>query len=142
MKIEINELIDIEETLEILRKLPDYRVTKEKIKHNQRDVLFGVLCSMFVDNIEIRDKHNWLEVNFNEKYFKRLIGKEDEELKVPSYSTVRRMLINIDSSILEEFFRDYFRHPSPHPNSIDTSIENKIDNTFPFKIKSTKKETF
>jgi hypothetical protein len=108
MKIEIKELIDIEMTLEILKKLPDYRVTKEKIEHNQRDVLFGVLCSMFVGNIEIRDKHNWLEVNFNEGYFKKLIGKEKEELKVPSYSTVRRMIINIDSTILEEMFRSYF----------------------------------
>ena len=32
MKIEIKELIDIEMTLEILEKLPDYRVTKEKIE--------------------------------------------------------------------------------------------------------------
>ncbi len=46
MKIEIKELIDIEMTLEILEKLPDYRVTKEKIEYNQRDVLFGVLCSI------------------------------------------------------------------------------------------------
>jgi hypothetical protein len=108
MKIDIKELIDIKMTLEILEKLPDYRVTKEKIEYNQRDVLFGVLCSMFLGNIEIRDKHNWLEVNFNENYFKKLIGKENEELKIPSYSTVRRMIINIDSSILEEMFRGYF----------------------------------
>jgi len=53
MKIDIKELIDIEMTLEILEKLPDYRVTKEKIEYNQRDVLFGILCSMFVGNIEI-----------------------------------------------------------------------------------------
>jgi predicted transposase YbfD/YdcC len=63
---------------------------------------------MFVGNIEIRDKHNWLELNYNEKYFKRLIGRENEELKIPSYSTVRRMIINIDTSILEEMFRGYF----------------------------------
>ncbi|MDQ7046602.1 MAG: ISAs1 family transposase [Sulfurovum sp.] len=108
MKIEIKELINIEMTLEILERLPDYRVTKEKIEHNQRDVLFGVLCSMFVGNIEIKDKHNWLKINFNEKYFKRLIGKENEELNIPSYSTIRRMIINIDSTILEEMFRAYF----------------------------------
>ncbi|MDQ7046785.1 MAG: transposase family protein [Sulfurovum sp.] len=78
------------------------------MEHNQRDVLFGVLCSMFVGNIEIKDKHNWLEINFNEKYFKRMIGKENEELKIPSYSTIRRMIINIDSTILEEMFRAYF----------------------------------
>lgn len=108
MKIEIKDLINIEETLDILSKIPDYRRVKEKIKHNQRDVIFGVLCSMFVGNSEIRDQHNWLEINFNENYFKKLIGKENEELLIPSYSTVRRLLINIDSTIFEELFRGYF----------------------------------
>ncbi len=128
MKIEIKELIDIEKTLEILSKLPDYRVTKEKIKHNQRDVLFGVLCSMFVGNIEIRDKHNWLEVNFNEGYFKKLIGKENKELKVPSYSTVRRMLINIDTSILEEMFRDYFIPKIEFKEKTQLAVDGKMMN--------------
>lgn len=128
MKIEIKELIDIEKTLEILSKLPDYRITKEKIKHNQRDVLFGVLCSMFVGNIEIRDKHNWLEVNFNESYFKRLIGKENEELKVPSYSTVRRMLINIDTSILEAFFRGYFMPKVEFSEKTQLAVDGKTMN--------------
>ena len=53
MKIEIKDLIDIKEVLEALSKLPDYRKIQEKIEYSQRDVLFGVLCSMFAGNSEM-----------------------------------------------------------------------------------------
>ena len=41
MKIEIKELINTEEVLKELNKLPDYRRVEEKIIYKQRDVLFG-----------------------------------------------------------------------------------------------------
>ena len=108
MKIEIKELINIEEVLKELEKLPDYRRVEEKIIYNQRDILFGILCSMFVDNKSMREMHNWIDINFNTPSFKRLIGRENEELRIPSYPTVRRMIININPSKIEEMFRDYF----------------------------------
>jgi len=108
MKIEIKELINIEEVLKELEKLPDYRRVEEKIIYRQRDILFGILCSMFVDNKSMTEMHNWIDINFNTPSFKRLIGRENEELDIPSYPTVRRMIININSSKMEEIFRSYF----------------------------------
>jgi len=40
--------------------------------------------------------------------FKKLINQEDKNLQIPSYPTVRRMIINIDSNKMEAIFRDYF----------------------------------
>lgn len=108
MKIELKDLIDIEEVLEAISKLPDYRRVEKKIEYNQRDIIFGVMCSMFLGNKNMIQMHEWIEVNFNEIYFKKLINKEKENLKIPSYPTVRRMIINIDSNKMEEIFRDYF----------------------------------
>lgn len=108
MKIEIKDLINIEEVLKALIKLPDYRKIEEKIEYIQRDVLFGVLCSMFAGNSEMIDMQNWLELNYNSPTFKVLIGREKEELRVPSYSTMRRMIINVNSTKMEEIFRAYF----------------------------------
>lgn len=108
MKIEIKDLIDVEEVLEALEKLPDYRRVEEKIEYSYRDVLFAVLCSMFAGNSEMTEMYNWLELNYNTYNFKVLIKREKEELKIPSYATMRRMIININSSKLEELFREYF----------------------------------
>jgi len=108
MIIEIKELINIEEVLKELNNLPDYRSVEEKIVHNQRDVLFGVLCSMFADNKAMTEMYNWIEINFNTPSYKRLIGRENEELNIPSYPTMRRMIINLNPSKMEEMFRRYF----------------------------------
>ncbi|MCK4441845.1 MAG: ISAs1 family transposase [Sulfurovaceae bacterium] len=108
MKIELKELINIEEVLEAISKLPDYRRVEKKIEYNNRDIIFGVMCSMFLGNKNMIQMHEWIEVNYNEPYFKKLINKEDKNLKIPSYPTVRRMIINIDSNKMEEIFRDYF----------------------------------
>ncbi len=108
MKIEIKDLIETEKILEAISKLPDYRKIEEKIEYVQRDVLFGVLCSMFAGNSEMIYMHNWLELNYNTQSFKVLIGREREEIKVPSYSTMRRMIINVNSIKMEEIFRAYF----------------------------------
>jgi len=108
MKIKLQELIDIEEVLEALSKLPDYRRVEKKIEYNHRDIIFGVMCSMFLGSKNMIQMHEWIEVNFNEPYFKELINQEGKNLKIPSYPTVRRIIINIDSNKMEEIFRDYF----------------------------------
>ena len=46
MKIKIKDLINTEEVLEKLGKLPDYRRVEEKIIYRQKDLLFGILCSI------------------------------------------------------------------------------------------------
>ena len=48
MKIELKEFINIEEVLEEISKLPDYRTVEKKIEYNHRDIIFSVLCSMFM----------------------------------------------------------------------------------------------
>jgi len=128
MKIEIKELINTKEVLEKLGKLPDYRRLEEKIIHCQRDVLFGVLCSMFGGNEEMRSMHNWLDINFNTPSFKTLIGREKEELKIPSYSTMRRMIININSTSIEEMFRDYFIPKAKLEENAQLAVDGKMMN--------------
>ena len=108
MKIQLKNLINIKEMLEAISKLPDYRRVEKKIEHNHRDIIFAVMCSMFVGNKNMIQMHEWMEVNYNESYFKKLINKGNKELRIPSYPTIRRMIINIDSNKMEEIFRAYF----------------------------------
>jgi hypothetical protein len=44
MKIELKKLINIEEVLEAISKLPDYRRVEQKIEYKYRNVIFGVMC--------------------------------------------------------------------------------------------------
>lgn len=85
MKIEIKELINTEEVLRELEKLTDYRKIEDKIIDNQRDVLFGVLCSMFADNKEMTGMHSWIGLNFNTASFKRVIGREPKKSTKTDY---------------------------------------------------------
>ena len=128
MKIEIKDLIDVEEVLDALEKLPDYRRVEEKIEYSYRDVLFAVLCSMFAGNSEMTEMYNWLELNYNTYSFKVLIKREKEELKIPSYATMRRMIININSSKLEELFRDYFIPRAELENGGQLAVDGKMMN--------------
>lgn len=128
MKIEIKELINTEEVLKELEKLPDYRRVEDKIIHEQRDILFGVLCSMFADNKEMTEMHNWIYWNFNTSSFKKLIGKESEELKIPSYPTMRRMIINVNPSKMEEIFRAYFIPRAELKEDSQVAVDGKMMN--------------
>jgi predicted transposase YbfD/YdcC len=128
MKIEIKDLIETEKIIKALSELPDYRKIEEKIEYAQRDVLFGVLCSMFAGNSDMIDMHNWLELNYNTQSFKVLIGKEKEEIKVPSYSTMRRMIINVNSTKMEELFRAYFIPKAALEEGGQLAIDGKMMN--------------
>ncbi len=128
MKIEIKDLINTEEVLEKLGKLPDYRRVEEKIIYRQKDLLFGILCSMFGGNKEMTSMHNWLDINFNTPSFKALIGREKEELKIPSYPTMRRMIININSIKMEEIFREYFIPKAKLTENTQLAVDGKMMN--------------
>ena len=128
MKIEIKDLINIKEVLEALSKLPDYRRVEEKIEYIQRDVLFAVLCSMFTGNSEMTEMYNWLELNYNTNSFKMLIEREKEELKIPSYATMRRMIVNLNSTKLEELFRDYFIPKAKLKDGGQLAVDGKMMN--------------
>jgi len=128
MKIEIKDLINTEEVLEKLGELPDYRRVEEKIIYRQKDLLFGILCSMFGGNKEMTSMHNWLDINFNTPNFKALIGREKEELKIPSYPTIRRMIININSIRMEEIFREYFIPKAELKENTQLAVDGKMMN--------------
>lgn len=128
MKIEIKDLINIKEVLEALSELPDYRKVEEKIEYSYRDVLFAVLCSMFAGNSAMTEMYNWLEYNYNTQSFKRLISREKEELKLPSYATMRRMIVNLNSSKLEELFRAYFIPKAKLEDGGQLAVDGKMMN--------------
>ena len=128
MKIQIKELINTEELLKHLETLPDYRRIEDKIIYQQRDVLFGVLCSMFLDNKDMTEMHDWIEINFNSRSFKELLGRENEELKIPSYPTMRRMIINVNSNKMEEIFRAYFIPRAELKENAQIAVDGKVMN--------------
>ena len=66
MKIELKELIDIEEVLKALSKLPDYRRVEKKIEYKHGDIIFGVMCSMFLlKTTEKYSKSTIMDFEFN-----------------------------------------------------------------------------
>ena len=72
--------------------------------------------------------HNWLDLNYNSQSFKMLIGREKEELKTPSYATMRRMIININSTKMEELFREYFIPKAKLDNGGQLAVDGKMMN--------------
>lgn len=126
--MKIYDLIDPKEILARLEKLPDYRRVEEKVEHNQIYILFGVLCAMFVGNIDMTEQHNWIKNNYNTIGFNRLIGEENNHLKIPSYPTVRRVIINIDSTIFEEIFREHFRSKVEINEETQLAVDGKTMN--------------
>ena len=55
-----------------------------------------------------------MKSNANGKFFKRLFGKR--KVRVPSYSHLHHILINIDNNFLELIFREFFKKHSTYEN--------------------------
>jgi len=100
--------------LEQFKQIPDYRVDKHKIIYSLPEILFMSLCALLQGQTTYDDIHTWMKHNANGKFFKRLFKKR--KVKVPSYSHLHHMLVNIDNNILELIFREYFKQYSTYEN--------------------------
>jgi hypothetical protein len=64
--------------------------------------LFGLLKG----NVTFSDLHYWMQVNERNEIFQKLFKKE--KIKIPSYSTLHHLLMNVDNNELEKVFRKHF----------------------------------
>jgi len=112
--------------LEQFKQIPDYRVDKHKIIYPLPEILFLTLCALLQGQTTYEDIHIWMKYNANSKFFKRLFKKR--KIKVPSYSHLHRMLVNVDNNTLELIFREYFKQYSTYENlAVDGKILNGSD---------------
>jgi len=112
--------------LEQFKQIPDYRVDKHKIIYPLPEILFLTLCALLQGQTTYEDIHIWMKYNANGKDFKRLFKKR--KIKVPSYSHLHRMLVNVDNNALELIFREYFKQYSTYENlAVDGKILNGSD---------------
>jgi predicted transposase YbfD/YdcC len=72
------------------------------------------LCALLQGRVDYDDIHYWMKSNANSKFFKRLFGKR--KVRVPSYSHLHHMLVNIDNNFLELIFREFFKKYSTYEN--------------------------
>ena len=99
---------------EQFKEIPDYRKHKHKIVYPLEEILFMTLCALLQGRVDYDDIHYWMKSNANGKFFKRLFGKR--KVRVPSYSHLHHMLVNIDNNFLELIFREFFKKYSTYEN--------------------------
>lgn len=83
------------------RELPDYRKKKE-IKFNVGEILFLSLLSIISGANGFEDMARWMESRKTE--IMRFLGKR---FKVPAYTTIRSVFLNIDSKRVDELFEEW-----------------------------------
>ncbi len=99
---------------EQFKQIPDYRKHTHKIVYPLEEILFMTLCSLLQGQVNYDDIYYWMKANANGKFFKRLFGKR--KVRVPSYSHLHHILVNIDNNFLELIFREFFKKYSTYEN--------------------------
>lgn len=89
-----------------LEEIVDFRKHREQIVYPLSEILFMTLFALIKGNLTFNEIHVNLLLNKNNKLFKKLFGKD--KVRVPSRSTLHRILINTSNDGLEVVFRDYF----------------------------------
>lgn len=102
------------ELLRCFEQIPDFRVHRHKIIYPLSEVLFLTLCALLQGKTDYDKIHSWMLYNANSKLFKKLFSKR--KVRVPSYSTLHNILVNIDNNALELIFREFFKKYSNYKN--------------------------
>ena len=92
--------------LKQLETIEDFRRHREQIIYPLSEILFMTLFSLIKGYITFNEIHVNLLLNKNNKIFKKLFGKT--KIRIPSRSTLHRILMNTNNDGLEVVFRDYF----------------------------------
>lgn len=94
------------ELIKALKSIPDYRVDTGKIKYPLYEILFMTLFALLKGNTKFKDIHTWMIFNQDNKTLKDIFEKD--ELSIPSFKHLHRMLMNTDNNALEVVFREFF----------------------------------
>jgi len=106
--------------LKQLKTIDDFRVDKHKIQYPLNEILFMTLFAILKGNKTFKEIHAWMQYSKSNKVIQKVFDKK--EIKIPSQSTLHRILINVDNNQLENIFRDYF---SKHIQKKNIAIDGK-----------------
>jgi len=90
----------------LLDGIEDFRRHREQIVYPLSEILFMALFSLIKGDTTFSEIHFTMFMNRNNKIFKKLFGKT--KIRIPSRSTLHRILMNVNNDELETVFRDYF----------------------------------
>jgi predicted transposase YbfD/YdcC len=100
--------------LKQLKTIKDFRKDRHKIRYPLHEILFMALFALLKGNTTFKEIHIWMQYAINNRHFKKVFQKKI--IKVPSKSTLHRILINVDNNELEKIFRDYFSEYTKREN--------------------------
>ena len=106
--------------LKQLEAIEDFRRHREQIVYPLHEILFMVLFSLLKGDTTFSEIHFTMSFNRDNKIFKKLFGKT--KIRIPSRSTLHRILMNTSNDALEIVFRDYF---SKYADKKNISVDGK-----------------
>ena len=106
--------------VEELKTIPDFRVDKYKILYPLHNVLFMTLFALLKGATTFKEIQIWMEYAKSNKILHKVFGTKN--IKIPSKSTLHRILINVDNNALEVIFREYF---SKHITKKNIAVDGK-----------------
>ena len=106
--------------LKQLECIEDFRRHREKIVYPLHEILFMVLFSLIKGDTTFSEIHFTMSFYRDSKIFKKLFGKT--KIRIPSRSTLHRILMNTSNDALETVFREYF---SKYVDKKNISVDGK-----------------
>jgi predicted transposase YbfD/YdcC len=103
-----------------LEKIEDFRKHRDQIVYPLSEILFMTLFSLIKGNATFNEIYVSLLMNKNNKIFKKIFSKD--KIRIPSRSTLHRILMNTCNDELEIVFRDYF---SKYVDKKNISVDGK-----------------
>jgi predicted transposase YbfD/YdcC len=92
--------------LKQLESIEDFRRHRDQIVYPLSEILFMSLFALIKGDTTFSEIHFTMSCNKENKIFKKLFGKT--KIRIPSRSTLHRILMNTSNDGLEVVFRDYF----------------------------------
>jgi len=102
------------ELLSKLEKIEDFRIHREQIVYPLSEILFMSLFGLLKGYTTFLDLHYWMKHLQDNKILKKIFKKK--KIRIPTKSTLHRILINTNHNQLEIVFRDYFKKCSESKN--------------------------
>ena len=93
--------------LKLLEGINDFRRHRDQIVYPLHEILFMSLFAIIKGDTTFNEIHFTMSINKDNKILKKLFGKK--KIRIPSRSTLHRILINTNNDELEIVFREYFK---------------------------------
>ena len=93
--------------LKLLEDIEDFRRHRDQIVYPLHEILFMSLFALIKGYKTFNEIHFYISANKQNKIFKKVFGKK--KIRIPSRSTLHRILMNTNNDELEIVFREYFK---------------------------------